>query len=71
MGLDQAAQQGPGLLPSQLSGRNVNNMGDYAQKVLWASYENQGWSPDAARDAFLASMPKYGAPAHGSLAGIV
>lgn len=71
MGLDQAAQQGPGLLPSQLNARNMARMGTYGQKMVFGGFENTGWDVNAARDVYLASLPQYGGAQHGSLAGIV
>jgi hypothetical protein len=50
------------LSPSQINAANYNKTNPYAQQVMWAWFENQGWDPQAAKGEFTASLPKYAGP---------
>jgi len=58
------------VLPNQINAENYGNLNQYAQDVAWAGYEDIGWDPNAARDAFKKSLPRYGGPGGGSFAGL-
>jgi hypothetical protein len=53
---------GGSLSPSQINAANYNKTNPYAQQVMWAWFENQGWDPQAAKGEFTASLPKYAGP---------
>jgi hypothetical protein len=59
-----------GLLPNQINARNYGNQNEYSQALDWAAFEDQGWDPGAAQDAFKKSLPRYGGPTQGSFAGM-
>lgn len=53
---------GGSLSPSQINAANYNKTNPYAQQMMWAWFENQGWDPQAAKGEFTASLPKYAGP---------
>lgn len=58
------------LQPNQINAENYGNMNEYAQKLGWAAFQDQGWDVGAAQDAFQKSLPRYGGPAAGSFAAL-
>lgn len=64
-GREALAAQSPGLMPSQINAENYGNTNKYAQELMWAKFENDGWDPMAAKDAFAKSLPRYGGPKRG------
>lgn len=54
--------------PNQINARNYANSYDYQKDLGWAAYEDQGWDPGLAQDAFKRSLPKQGGPKQGSFA---
>lgn len=57
--------------PGQINAENYANMNPYNKDLLWAYYESKGWDPAAAKAEFEASLPKYGGPQFGRVAGVV
>lgn len=59
------------LQPYQLNGKTVGRLNPYNKDLLWAYYESKGWDPAAAEAEYTASLPRYGGPQSGRIAGIV
>src|SRR5262245_45748360 len=48
--------------PSQLSPTDMNRLGTYGQKLLWAGYEHAGEDPGEVQDQFRRSLPTATGP---------
>lgn len=68
----QAARQiTGGYAPNKMNAANYNRAGEYEKEIRWAAYEADGWDKQAAKDVYLQSLPKYGGPAKGRVAGVI
>jgi hypothetical protein len=56
------------LLPNQIDPKNYANMYEYQKQLGWAAFEEAGYDPGLAQEAFEKSLPKYGGPTAGSFA---
>jgi hypothetical protein len=55
-------------LPNQINARNFSNLYGYQKDLGWANYEDLGWDPALAKEAFQKSLPRYGGPSSGRIA---
>lgn len=68
----QAARQiTGGYAPNKMNAANYNRAGEYEKELRWAAYEADGWDKQAAKDVYTQSLPKYGGPAKGRVAGVI
>lgn len=68
----QAARQFTGgYAPNKINAANYNRSGSYVQDMTWAAYKADGWDEQAAQDVYKASLPKYGGPKRGTVAGVI
>lgn len=68
----QAARQFTGgYAPNKINAANYNRGGSYRQDMTWAAYKADGWDEQAAQDVYKASLPKYGGPKRGTVAGVI
>ncbi len=70
-GQQAARQYTGGYAPNKINAKNYKNSGSYGQDVTWAAYNADGWDIQAAQDQFQASLPKYGGPKRGTVAGVI
>lgn len=56
------------LQPNQINAENFANTNKAGQDLMWQWFEDgQGWSPGAAKDAFMKSLPRYAGPQRGTV----